>query len=308
MAKKLIAYIVYPVLIAAIVIGLFSVVQAAREGNIDPDDRWAWSTNGGWINFNPVHGGVTVYADHLEGYAWGENVGWIRMGAHTGGGLHTYGNASAGDYGVNVDGNGNLFGYAWGTSVGWINFAPDHGGVTIDLVGGSLDGYAWGENVGWIHFKHTAVPVYNVVAQPADMSISHSVSPAEAAPGETITYTLIFSNAGAGTATDGIITDIVPVSIASTSVISNGVAITDTGASPPYVWRVQNLAPGEGGVITITAVLSAGLPAGHTFTSTVNIATTALDSDPADNSAVAAVTVNVNVKRRIYLPLVLSGS
>ena len=42
------------------------------------------------------------------------------------------------DYGVNVDGNGNLSGYVWGTNVGWINFDPTHGGVTIDLASGSL--------------------------------------------------------------------------------------------------------------------------------------------------------------------------
>lgn len=139
-------------LIAGLVLCLVGVVQA-QTGNIDPVYKWAWGTNIGWINFNPTHGGVTVYEDHLEGYAWGENVGWIRMGTHTGGGAHTYGNTSNTDYGVNRDGSGNLSGYAWGTNVGWINFNPTHGGVTIDPISGSFDGYAWGENVGWIHFK-----------------------------------------------------------------------------------------------------------------------------------------------------------
>jgi hypothetical protein len=135
------------------------------DGNIDPVDKWAWSTNAGWINFNPTCGGcdgTTVYADHLEGYAWGENIGWIRMGTHIGGGAHTYGNTSATNYGVNVDNDGKLFGYAWGTNIGWIKFDPTHGGVTIDLLTGSFDGYAWAENVGWIHFKN-ADPAYNVV-------------------------------------------------------------------------------------------------------------------------------------------------
>jgi hypothetical protein len=159
MVRKIITHVRYPALIALLLLGLFGVAYAA--GNIDPSNKYAWGTNVGWINFNPSHGGVTVYADHLEGYAWGENIGWIRLGSHDGG-SHTYGNTSATNYGVNRDTSGNLSGYAWGSNVGWINFNPTHGGVTIDLATGSFDGYAWGENIGWIHFKNVS-PAYNVV-------------------------------------------------------------------------------------------------------------------------------------------------
>jgi len=162
MVKKVITRIKYPVLIAGIVLATLAVVQAAT-GNIDATDKWAWGTNAGWINFAPTHGGVTVYADHLEGYAWGENIGWIRLGSHEGGSPHTYANTSNTEYGVNKNPDtGALSGYAWGTNVGWINFNPTHSQVTIDPDTGSFDGYAWGENVGWIHFKGTA-PAYNVV-------------------------------------------------------------------------------------------------------------------------------------------------
>ena len=140
MAKKIIRYIFYPVLVIGITTSLFSVAYAATNSNIDPEAKWAWSTSAGWINFNPPDGGVTVCADHLEGYAWGENVGWIRLGTYTGGDAHTYGNTSAADYGVNRDGDGNLSGYAWGTNVGWINFDPDSAeGVTLDPVSGDFN-------------------------------------------------------------------------------------------------------------------------------------------------------------------------
>ena len=161
MVKKVITHIKYPVLIAGIVLCLAGVAYAA-SGNIDPNDKYAWGTNVGWINFSPTHGGVTVYADHLEGYAWGENVGWIRLGSYDGGGVHTYANTTKNDYGVNRDPAGNLSGYAWGTNVGWIKFDPTHGGVTIVPVTGSFEGDAWGENVGWIRFKNDN-PAYNVV-------------------------------------------------------------------------------------------------------------------------------------------------
>jgi len=162
MTKKIIRYILYPVLVIGITAGLFSVAYAAANSNIDPEAKWAWSTNAGWINFNPPDGGVTVCDDHLEGYAWGENVGWIRLGAHTGGGEYTYGNTSAADYGVNRDGDGNLSGYAWGTNVGWIKFDPADGGVSIDSLTGDFSGYAWGENVGWINFNSSGPVSYRV--------------------------------------------------------------------------------------------------------------------------------------------------
>ncbi len=163
MAKKVITHVIYPVLMAGLVLlALFGLVQAAT-GNIDETDKWAWSTNAGWINFRPTHGGVTVYNDHLEGYAWAENIGWIRMGTHTGGSPHAYLNTTKDNYGVNNDGSGNLSGYAWSTTAGWINFDPTHSQATIDSTG-VFSGYAWGENVGWIHLNKTTDPTYGVVA------------------------------------------------------------------------------------------------------------------------------------------------
>jgi hypothetical protein len=163
MAKTIVTYALYPVLAIGIAAGLLSVAHAATEGNIDPEARWAWSTNAGWIDFHPPHGGVTVYRDHVEGYAWGENAGWIRLGTHTGGGAHTYGNTSAADYGVNRTASNALSGYAWGTNVGWIDFdPPGEEGVTIDPYSGDFHGYAWGENVGWIHFNSPGPVAYRV--------------------------------------------------------------------------------------------------------------------------------------------------
>ena len=78
MIRKTITHIMYFVLIVGVVLGLFKVAQAAT-GNIDPTNKWAWGTNIGWLNFNPTHGGVTVYLDHLEGYAWAENIGWVSL-------------------------------------------------------------------------------------------------------------------------------------------------------------------------------------------------------------------------------------
>ena len=148
-------------LLAALFLALLVVTTALAAGNIDATNKWAWSTNAGWINFAPDNGGVTVFSDHLEGYTWAENIGWVRLGTCSGSSC-THTNTTAANYGVNNDGVGNLSGYAWGMNVGWINFNPSNGGVTVDPATGSFDGYAWGENIGWIHFKNSS-PAYNVV-------------------------------------------------------------------------------------------------------------------------------------------------
>ena len=143
----------------AIFMGILMVNPSlSNAGNISSTDKYAWSENAGWVNFNSTYGSVTVNSDHLEGYAWAENIGWIRLGDSTGG---PYNNNSTSDWGVNMDSQGNLSGYAWSENAGWINFHPTHSQVTIGTNTGSFDGYAWGENTGYIHFKN-ASPAYNV--------------------------------------------------------------------------------------------------------------------------------------------------
>ncbi|MFP4422417.1 MAG: Ig-like domain-containing protein, partial [Desulfococcaceae bacterium] len=132
---------------------LWAAPTPATATNIDTVEKYAWSETAGWVNFRPSDGGVRVYGDHLEGFAWAENLGWIQLGSHDGGGPHTYGNTTAGDWGVNRDGAGGLSGYAWSEVAGWINFSPTDGGVTVDPATGRFDGYAWSENLGWISFS-----------------------------------------------------------------------------------------------------------------------------------------------------------
>jgi len=195
---------------------------AFAASNIDSIDKYAWSTNSGWVNHNDTNGGVTVYDDHLEGYAWAENVGWIRLGTYTDGNTHTYTNTST-DYGINNDGSGNLSGYAWSSNVGWINFNPDDSQVTINTTTGDFDGYAWSENVGWIHFKNISNPAYkvryNVLNAPIftstaltsinkDVPYNYSITTTDVDVGDSLTITtpikptwLSLTDNGDGTAT-----------------------------------------------------------------------------------------------------------
>ncbi|MCP4541679.1 MAG: DUF11 domain-containing protein [Chloroflexi bacterium] len=137
----------------------------------------------------------------------------------------------------------------------------------------------------------------------ADLTITKSVTPTAAAPGDTITYTLIFSNAGNGTATGVVITDSIPISVTATNVISSANASSPMLVITPrvgtrYVWDVSDLAPGAGGVITVTGALGYGFTgtlsyglSASSFSNTATITTTDADSNPDNNESSASVTV-----------------
>ena len=111
------------------------VSPALLAAGISTTNKYAWSENAGWFNFNAINGNVQVYSDHLEGYVWAENIGWVRLGSYSGGGTHPYGNTSNIDYGVNHNGAGGLSGYAWSENAGWINFQTTYSQVAIDASG-----------------------------------------------------------------------------------------------------------------------------------------------------------------------------
>jgi hypothetical protein len=144
-----------------LVVVIGSICAQAIAANIDSADKYAWSSQTGWQNYSPTHGGATVVTNgansYLTGYVWTENAGWIKLGSGTG----PYANTGPTDWGVNMDASGNLSGYAWSKHVGWVNFHPTHGQVTVAAGTGRFDGHAWAENIGWIHFKNTS-PAYNV--------------------------------------------------------------------------------------------------------------------------------------------------
>lgn len=104
-----------------------------------------------------------------------------------------------------------------------------------------------------------------------DAGILKTIYPLEAVPGQLITYTLSFSNGGSLPAAGVLITDAVPSYLTLQGVSYGGVAITDTGHTPPYNWAVQNLSAGQGGVITLTAILTEPLAVG-VYTNTATIA------------------------------------
>jgi len=175
------------------------------------------------------------------------------------------------------------------------------GGGHLYVVGGSND--TWNSPIApYTGSLDTFVAKWEVPAQ-VDMVINKSASPSIADPGKTVTYTLAFSNGGYLTATGVLITDVVPISLTDIGYVGTGVSVTPTG-SISYTWKVQDLAPGVSGILTITGIISPGLKPGMVLINTATITGTTTDGNPDDNSSSVSVLVPSS---RVFVPLVLKN-
>jgi uncharacterized repeat protein (TIGR01451 family) len=139
------------------------------------------------------------------------------------------------------------------------------------------------------------------IAAPADLALSKTVTPTGSVEaGQPITSTLIYTNDGQVPATGILITDVVPTSLISVTFTSSGAQITPTG-SVSCTWQVEDLSPGEGGVITITGVVSGTSGLTNRATITTTPGAYFADDNPDNNESV----VQSSVGYPIYLPLIM---
>jgi uncharacterized repeat protein (TIGR01451 family) len=270
------------------------------------------SVSGGVINGNSASAyyGGGVYVEYGSATLSGTQM--VSNLAHDGGGVFVfYGSATLSNARVlnnSADHGGGLV-QAYGSITATNGCIVNNSDVSVGRIGGSTlvatgnwwgaadgpsgvgpgSGDSVGTGVDYSGFLTTAPPGCPTLAP--NLIIVKAVTPTVAAPGQTITYTLAFHNAGLRTATGVIITDTIPVSVTHSSLdVDSNVSITATG-SISYVWKVVDLAPGAGGSITITGVLSDPLVAG-TFANTATVASIEIDVDGADNSSSAWLTLN----------------
>ena len=138
---------------------ILAAAGAWASSTINTVNRHAYGANIGWLNFRgDGNNGAVLGLYYAAGHVWSANAGWISLGTGMPANGHAYANDSAGDWGVNHDGLGNLRGYAYGANVGWIAF-EDVGNPRVDLLTGNLSGYAWGANVGWISLSNAMAHV-----------------------------------------------------------------------------------------------------------------------------------------------------
>ncbi len=129
----------------------------------------------------------------------------------------------------------------------------------------------------------------------ADLSLRKQVTPAGPwQPGQTITYTLSYSNTGSVIATNVVLTDTLPAALIAPAWTASDPAVTALPGTT-YTWQLPDLAPGAGGMITITATLDPATPGGTTITNTATIATASYERPGrlADNSQTASEAAEV---------------
>jgi uncharacterized repeat protein (TIGR01451 family) len=121
-----------------------------------------------------------------------------------------------------------------------------------------------------------------------DLKIVKS-APATTSPGNTITYTLSYTNKAVGTNTArGVqVSDILPAGlIVDTNTIGGGYYAGNT-----VFWDVPNLAPGASGTISFQAKVSAANTNGNVLANYAQILSSENDANMSDNSSTATTTV-----------------
>ncbi|MDP3882668.1 MAG: hypothetical protein Q8Q48_01275 [Candidatus Staskawiczbacteria bacterium] len=117
----------------------FAIATASEtNGTIDSTNKYAWSNNGGWVNFGATNGSVVITDSGISGYAWNENYGWINM--------------SPANSGVSVSASGALSGSAWGQNTGWIDFTGTNINCSGQFTGQITNA---NDNIGTITFDCT---------------------------------------------------------------------------------------------------------------------------------------------------------
>ncbi len=97
----------------------------------------------------------------------------------------------------------------------------------------------------------------SVTPEAADLSLTKIVSDATPEVGDTVTFTVTLSNGGPDTATNVVVTDVLPGGYTYVPVsISGGDANDDSGA-PTLTWTVNTLASGGSEVLTFDATVDA---------------------------------------------------
>jgi uncharacterized repeat protein (TIGR01451 family) len=202
-------------------------------------------------------------------------------------------------------------GGVWGSS-GSDVFAVGEGGTILHYDGTSWSAMSsstyyglqgvWGSSGGDV----TAVGDYGTIVHYSgpDLTLAKAVQPGMTVlPGEAITFTLTFNYADMVTATGVLITDVVPVEVTGVSYHSSR-PVTPTG-TVSYAWLLSDMSPGEGGVITVTGIVSPDLSPGHAFTNTATITAAMVDGNLANNRD--SVRVSIQPRTFVYLPLVVKN-
>jgi uncharacterized repeat protein (TIGR01451 family) len=137
-----------------------------------------------------------------------------------------------------------------------------------------------------------------------DVAVGLAIDAPEAlGPGEMLTLTLTFTNAGPGVEVGAVLTDLLPPLLVSPTVVFSSSEVLTERGGVTFAWTLDDLLPDASGKIVLTAVVDPLWPEPEvSFFNEARIAARTYDQEPGNNIA----WVGVNLKS-VYLPLVMKG-
>jgi len=127
----------------------------------------------------------------------------------------------------------------------------------------------------------------------SDLTITKTVVPTVAEPGDWITYTLEFQNIGESSALSVVVSDTIPAALESLSITATH-PITAFG-SVTYTWQLGTLAPHERGCITVTGQVRTGTTGGTDILNAASIAGALIEDNLTNNYSGPVATTVLNV-------------
>ncbi len=184
----------------------------------------------------------------------------------------------------------------------------DNNGLATTTLTSNVSGLATITVTEWCGFPVTTT----VQFQAADVGVEKTTILAQVIPGETITYTVAYSNSS-GLATNVRLTDTLPTGTSWLTDTAESLGFTRLQTTPEVVWDLGDLTAGASGVITVVARLSAAATAscGQMLTNSVAITTATLDNNPGNNtgsdSSISVICADVGISKSSPLTYVIPG-
>jgi uncharacterized repeat protein (TIGR01451 family)/fimbrial isopeptide formation D2 family protein len=125
-------------------------------------------------------------------------------------------------------------------------------------------------------------------AASADLTVVKFDSPDAAVAGTAVTYTLVVTNNGPGTAIGVSLVDTLPPNV---TYVSSTASQGSCAGPAPVTCTIGSLASGANATIGITVLTSSALPAINPMVNSATVTATSTDPDPSNNTAVQPTTI-----------------
>jgi len=160
------------------------------------------------------------------------------------------------------------------------------------------------------------IDTYGLLGDPAleikvfdtDLQVAKEVEPiGKVGPGDVLTYTLTFTNAGPEIAHSVELIDLLPSVLIDAEVFYTSTAVLGQVPGQRYAWEIEDLAPGAGGEIRLRATVDPAAEAGI-IENAAEISADEPDARPSNNIASVSNELVLVTEWHIYLPVVLKNA